>query len=143
MAMITILAKSLGIKTIVTEHSHFAYHDVGLISMNKISKWYLKDIDAAITVSNSCKENFTLRSKIDPRICFTIPNAVDTIKFAPNPSMRFPLNTINIVCVSRLTQRKGIDFLIDIIPAIMKIHPNAHFIIGGNGERYEMLQELV
>ena len=143
MAMVMVAAKSMGVKTIVTEHTHFGYNDIGCISFNKLSKWYLKDIDAAISVSHSLKENFTLRAKINPKICFTIPNAVDTNKFAPNPSMRYPLNTINIVCVSRLTQRKGIDFLIDIIPQIMQLHPNAHFIIGGNGDKYELLQQLI
>ena len=103
MAMVMVVAKSLGLKTIVTEHTHFEFNDVGCICLNKMCKWYLKDIDAAISVSHSCRENITLRAKINPKICFTIPNAVDTHKFSPNPSMRFPLNTINIVCVSRLT----------------------------------------
>lgn len=103
MAMVMIAAKSLGVKTIVTEHTHFGYSDIGCISMNKMAKWYLKDIDATICVSHSLKENFTMRGKVNPHTCFTIPNAVDTNKFAPNPSLRNPLNKINIVCVSRLT----------------------------------------
>ena len=93
-------------------------------------KWAYRDVDAAICVSHACKENYTLRAKVDPQICFTIPNAVDTNKFSPNPSLRFPLNTINIVCISRLTMRKGIDFLVDIIPEVVALYPNAFFIIG-------------
>jgi phosphatidylinositol glycan class A protein len=119
MAMVMIVAKSCGIKTVVTEHTHFVYNDIGCINLNKMCKWYLKDIDAAICVSHACKDNFTLRAKINPYACFTIPNAVDTIKFSPNPSLRYPLNKINIVCISRLTMRKGIDFLIDIIPLVL------------------------
>ena len=65
---------------------------------------------------------------------------MDTNKFQPNPSLRYPLNTINIVCISRLTMRKGIDFLVDIIPEVLAVHPNAHFIIGGDGEKYELLE---
>ena len=53
-----------------------------------------------------------------PEKISAIPNAVDSIRFTPDPSKRFPLNKINIVVVSRLTFRKGIDFLVDIIPAI-------------------------
>ena len=68
-----------------------------------MSKWYLKDVDASIAVSHACKENFSLRAKVDPYKWFAIPNAVDTNTFSPNPNLRYPLNTINIVCVSRLT----------------------------------------
>lgn len=133
-------AKLFGIKTIVTEHTHFLYNDLGAIQLNKMIKWAYRDVDAAICVSHACKENFTLRAKLDPQICFTVPNAVDTNKFSPNPSLRFPLNTINIVCISRLTMRKGIDFLVDIIPEVVALYPNAYFIIGGDGEKTELLE---
>lgn len=143
MAQVLTIAKTQGIKTVITEHSHFIYNDLGCIQFNKMSKWYLKDVDASIAVSHACKENFSLRAKVDPHTCFCIPNAVDTNKFSPNPNLRYPLNTINIVCVSRLTQRKGVDFLVDIIPAILKVHPNAYFIIGGDGERTPLMKQLI
>lgn len=143
MAMIMIVAKAIGIKTVVTEHTHFAYNDVGCINLNKMCKWYLKDVDASICVSHACKDNFTLRAKINPYTCFTIPNAVDTNKFQPNPSLRYPVNRINIVCISRLTMKKGIDFLIDIIPIVLDRYPNAYFIIGGDGEKISILKELI
>lgn len=143
MAMVMIVAKACSIKTVVTEHTHFVYNDIGCINLNKMCKWYLKDIDAAICVSHACKDNFTLRAKINPYHCFTIPNAVDTNKFSPNPSLRYPLNKINIVCVSRLTMRKGVDFLVDIIPRVLEDVPNAHFIIGGDGDKTPLLKELI
>ena len=101
-ALVVTCGKLLGLKTCMTEHSHFPYNEIGLIGLNKICKWYMKDLDAAIAVSHACKDNFTLRAKIPPKICFTLPNAVDTNKFTPNPSLRYPLKTINIVVVSRL-----------------------------------------
>jgi phosphatidylinositol glycan class A protein len=57
-----------------------------------------------------------------------IPNAVDCARFKPDPSKRYPLNTINIVVISRLTFRKGIDFLMDIIPYICENYPDVHSI---------------
>ena len=57
-----------------------------------------------------------------------IPNAVDCERFTPDPSKRWPLNTINIVVMSRLTFRKGsmlyfkhllgVDLLADVIPMV-------------------------
>jgi len=138
--MVLLTAKMLGIKTVITEHSHFQYNDIGIIGHNKLCKFYLKEIDAAIAVSHACKDNFTLRCMISPNICFTVPNAVDTNKFTPNPSLRFPLKTINIVVVSRLAYAKGSDILIDIIPDVLAVHPNAYFIIGGDGPKKPLLE---
>ena len=56
--------------------------------------------------------------------------------------MRFPLNTINIVIISRLAHKKGIDLLVDIIPEVVSRIPNAYFIIRGFGEKYELLEQL-
>jgi phosphatidylinositol N-acetylglucosaminyltransferase subunit A len=42
----------------------------------------------------------------------TIPNAVDPTKFTPDPSLRSPANTVNIVMLSRLVYRKGIDIAV-------------------------------
>jgi phosphatidylinositol glycan class A protein len=69
-----------------------------------------------------------------------IPNAVDSSRFSPDPTKRFPLNKINIVVVSRLTYRKGIDLLVDIIPAMCKKYPEVYFIIGGDGPKLTILQ---
>jgi len=138
-----VMAKAMGIKTVCTEHSHFTFSELGCIGLNKLCKWYLRDVDAAICVSHASRDNFTLRAKLNPNKCFTVPNAVDTNKFQPNPSLRFPLNTINIVIISRLAHKKGIDLLVDIIPEVLERHPNAYFIIRGFGEKYELLEQLV
>lgn len=71
-----------------------------------------------------------------------IPNSVDVNKFTPNPGLRFPLNTINIVTVSRLTFRKGVDLLVDVIPEVLRKYPNVRFIIGGDGPKMKILKEM-
>lgn len=133
----------MGLKTIKTEHSNFSFKNLEGTALNKLVKWYLKEVDATIGVSHSCKEHFCLRAKVDPKMCFVIPNAVDTTKFMPNPSLRFPLKTINIVHVSRLAWNKGTGLLIDIIPEILDVHPNAYFIIGGDGVMKPQLELMV
>ena len=44
--------------------------------------------------------------------------------------------------VSRLVYRKGMDLLIDVIPAICKRYPNIDFIIGGDGPKRIELEEM-
>lgn len=102
-------------------------------------KWLLTSADAAITVSHANKDNLTLRAAMNPNLIYVIPNSVDVNKFTPNPGLRFPLQTINIVSVNRLTLRKGVDLLVDVIPAILRKFPNVHFIIGGDGPKMNIL----
>ena len=116
-------AKSMGLKTVFTEHSLFSFNDAMGIHLNKLIKWTFRDLDAAICVSHACKDNFVLRAKFNPHKTFTIPNAVDSDKFTPDPSIRQKdieksgnPNQINIVFISRLAYRKGVDFLYGIIP---------------------------
>ena len=120
---IHLLAKAMGRKVMYTDHSLFGFDDMACFNLNKGMKCVHTDLDAAIAVSHTCRENLVLRTALDPRIIYTIPNAVDHKKFTPDPSMRFPLNTINIVVMSRLTYRKGIDLLIDVIPGICARFP--------------------
>lgn len=143
-------AKSYGVKTVFTEHSLFGYNDLSGIHINKLVKWTFRDLDAAICVSNACKDNFVLRAKFDPRKTFTIPNAVDFNRFTPNYEIREQElikagnpNQINIVYISRLQYRKGVDLLIPIIPKILAQFENVHFIIGGDGSGMVHLQEMM
>jgi phosphatidylinositol glycan class A protein len=65
-----------------------------------------------------------LRAAVDPNIIYVVPNAVDTTRFQPDLSMRpKDENKINIVVVSRMMYRKGVDLLIDIIPEIIRKYP--------------------
>lgn len=141
-------AKQLGLKTVFTEHSLFTFSEVSAVHLNKLVKWTFKDIDAAICVSNACKDNLVLRAKIDPHKTFTIPNAVNFEKFTPDFAIREnelknKPDQINIVFISRLEYRKGIDLLIPIIPKVLAKFENVHFIIGGDGSGMKHLKALV
>ena len=71
----------LGIRTVFTEHSLFNFADTASVNLNKIVKWAYRDVDACIAVSAACKDNVSLRAKIDPHRVFTIQNAVNTDLF--------------------------------------------------------------
>lgn len=129
-------------RVVFTDHSLFGFADSGSIHINKTLKFVLTDIDAAICVSHTNKENLALRAAISPETIYVIPNAVDTTRFTPNPGLRYPLNKVNIVVLSRLHFRKGIDLLVDIIPEIIRKYPEVHFIIGGDGPKKAILEEM-
>ena len=127
--------KTMGYKVVYTDHSLFGFSDLACIHINKVMKFMLCDIDHAICVSHTNKENLVLRARINPFKISVIPNAVDPSRFTPDPSARFPVNTINVVVISRLTYRKGTDLLVDVIPPIAAMFPQVHFIIGGDGPK--------
>lgn len=119
---VLLVGKLLGCKCVFTEHSLFNFQDMASVNLNKILKWVFRDLDAAIAVSQACKDNFCLRAKVDPNICFTIPNATNFEVFKPlgtRSILKTEKDTINIVYISRLQYRKGVDLLIGIIPEII------------------------
>ena len=50
---------------------------------------------------------------------------------------------ITVVVVSRLVYRKGVDLLVGIIPHVCHALPDVDFIVGGDGNRFLHLQEMV
>ncbi|XP_051938359.1 phosphatidylinositol N-acetylglucosaminyltransferase subunit A isoform X8 [Hippocampus zosterae] len=87
------------------------------------------------------KENTVLRAALDPEIVSVIPNAVEHGDFTPDPSQRNN-DRITIVVISRLVYRKGIDLLSGIIPELCLKHPDLHFLIGGEGPKRLVLEEV-
>lgn len=135
-------ARTLGYRVCYTDHSLFGFGDLASIHINKALTVTLSDVDRVICVSNTCRENLVLRASLHPSLVSTIPNAVDPTKFTPDPTKRFPNHTINIVILSRLVYRKGIDLLVRVIPIVCSRVQNVHFIIGGDGPKKLLLEEM-
>lgn len=54
----------------------------------------------------------------------------DVPAYVPDLSKRPPPPAIHILILSRLSYRKGIDLLVDMIPAVCAKYPHVTFIIG-------------
>jgi len=87
------------------------------------------------------KENTVLRASLLPHIVSVIPNGVDANVFTPDVTKK---NTemVTLVVVSRLVYRKGTDLLAGIIPIICNKYPEIQFIVGGDGPKRVILEEL-
>jgi phosphatidylinositol glycan class A protein len=134
-------ARTMGKHVVYTDHSLFAFNDIACINLNKVIKSYLTDIDQTISVSYIGRDNLILRTLLNPRICNVIPNGVDFSKFKPID--RDYNDRINIVCISRHTYRKGVDLLIEVIPVICKKYNNVYFLIGGDGPKRILLENMI
>ncbi|KKA18176.1 Phosphatidylinositol N-acetylglucosaminyltransferase [Rasamsonia emersonii CBS 393.64] len=148
-------ARTMGLRTVFTDHSLFGFADAGSILTNKLLKFTLSDVDHVICVSHTCKENTVLRASLDPLMVSVIPNAVVAENFRPlsypsdgsseRPAPRVigPNDTITIVVISRLFYNKGTDLLIAAIPRILAAHPNVRFIIAGSGPKAIDLEQML
>ncbi|KAL8571190.1 hypothetical protein ACOMHN_010651 [Nucella lapillus] len=134
-------ARTMGLKTVFTDHSLFGFADASSILTNKVLKFSLADVSHVICVSHTSKENTVLRSRISPHEVSVIPNAVDATMFVPDPSKRSP-EKITVVVISRLVYRKGMDLLAGIIPLITAKYPQVSFLIGGDGPKRVLLEEV-
>lgn len=134
-------AKTLGLRTVFTDHSLFGFADASAIITNKLLQMSLSVCNRVICVSHTGKENTVLRANVKPDLVSVIPNAVDTSVFTPDPTKRDPTK-ITVVVISRLVYRKGVDLLAGVIPIISARYPNISFIIGGDGPKRIVLEEV-
>ncbi|PVH97099.1 glycosyltransferase family 4 protein [Periconia macrospinosa] len=151
-------ARTMGLRTVFTDHSLFGFADAGSILTNKLLKFTLSDVDHCICVSHTCKENCVLRADLDPSMVSVIPNAVVADNFrplsqnttesrspsAPGPPRPLgPSDDITIVVISRLFYNKGIDLLIAAIPRILANQPHVRFIVAGSGPKAIDFEQMV
>jgi phosphatidylinositol N-acetylglucosaminyltransferase subunit A len=75
----------LGLTTVYTDHSLFSLDDVAGVILNRVIQTTLCNVDAAICVSYTCRDNFVLRTRMikTTNRVFVIPNAVDPTQFTP------------------------------------------------------------
>ena len=135
--------RTLGLRTVLTDHSLFGFGQHAEVSLNKVMRNIFIDLDQAISVSNIARDNFVIRSMFHPKDVHVIPNGIDFTKFGPNPEKHKKKDIITIVSISRMAYRKGSDLLIEVIPEICKTHPNVRFIIGGDGPKKPLIEAMV
>ncbi|GLH02894.1 uncharacterized protein GBIM_08842 [Gryllus bimaculatus] len=136
-----LVGRLMGLKTVFTDHSLFGFADTSAVITNKLLEMSLSNCNSCICVSHTGKENTVLRARVHHNRVFVIPNAVDTDIFTPDPSAR-SVDKITVVIVSRLVYRKGVDLMAQIIPDICARYSEVQFLIGGDGPKCWLLQEV-
>ncbi|XP_015586470.1 N-acetylglucosaminyl-phosphatidylinositol biosynthetic protein isoform X1 [Cephus cinctus] len=136
-----LIGRLMGLKSVFTDHSLFGFADASAVLTNKCLEISLADCNHCICVSHTGKENTVLRAKVHKERVSVIPNAVDTALFTPDISKRSN-DFITIVIVSRLVYRKGVDLLAHIIPILCARHENVQFLIGGDGPKRWLIEEI-
>jgi glycosyltransferase involved in cell wall biosynthesis len=102
-----------------------------------------------ITACSGDLHRRALRLGANPAIAQVVPYGVDTSAFCPDPAaparVRHDLgllpDTPLIVSVSRLVYKKGLTYLLDAFPHILRQHPHAVLVLGGYGDLREVLEQ--
>lgn len=105
-----------------------------------IMKKIWKSADFVIANSQGLKE-LALRSKPE-KVIGVIPNGVDVDQFHPAEKHE-KAEKFEILCVSRITPRKGIRYLIKALEKFIAEHPYVHLTIIGEGNEKASLENLV
>ena len=70
-------------------------------------------------VDGDCMPTFC--ATLPPEKISAIPNAIYPSQFTPHPSARYPKGTIDVVIMSRLVYRKGVDLVAPVIKVGLRI----------------------
>ena len=138
-------SRTLGLRLVYTDHSLFGFGDLAEVNINKVLRSVFSDVDQTISVSNIARDNLILRAMFNPYKTNVIPNGVDFTKFKPDKELQKKKNSkdITIISVSRQAYRKGTDLLIEVIPEVCKLFPNVKFVIGGDGPKKPLLENMI
>lgn len=96
---------------------------------------------ASVVANSEGLKNLALKSRPGQKI-EVIYNGVDTEEFKPDSSGRFTDDAFRIICVSRLTGRKGIKYLVQAVSLLVKQYPRIKLKIIGKGDLEQKLKEL-
>jgi len=112
-----------------------------------LKKFTVKRMDAVTVVSNSLANALTNLAGTDIPL-HVLPMGVDSSLFSSNNrnnilKKRWSSNAPLLLFVGRLTEKKGVDFLIDAMPLVLSEIPAAKLLIVGSGELDGKLRDKV
>jgi glycosyltransferase involved in cell wall biosynthesis len=104
----------------------------------------LRFADRVICVSDYTRQRMMRQIKLDPKKCVVLHNALDPT-FRITPGVPIAQTAPTIVTITRLSHSdryKGVDHLIEAMPAVLKEIPDAVLRIIGRGDDLPRLQRL-
>ncbi len=132
-------ARLAGIDTVVhTDHSQILTKK----RLLPVYRWIMQHlVTSSVTVSLDLEEYIASEMRVDRSRIETIPNGIDVTRFSvasDNSTLRKELGieegSMVIGTVGRLTEQKGMVFLIDAFGEISRRFPGAVLVIVGDGE---------
>jgi glycosyltransferase involved in cell wall biosynthesis len=135
-AVIAIFLTNRRIPILCTSHGGDLFGLQGTL-MNRIKRRVILKSDALTVVSRSMREEVK-RLGADHERVHVVPMGTDLkSRFVPPKTRQ---NTGHLLFVGRLVEKKGLRYLIDALPLILKRHPQVCLHIAGDGPEKDNLQ---
>ncbi len=120
---------------------------------NQLKWWSLRYFcDRVIAVSEGTRQHHIRRGKLPPDKIMTLYNGIDLSPFthsrnghqrAERQALGIPPEAPLLITVAVLRPLKGIQYMIEALPAILKAVPEAHYLVVGSGPHEAPLKESV
>ncbi len=147
------LKLSLNVPLVFTIHSTEMGRAQGLrnpdsFTINGFEWWATYEACKVIVTTEAMKREVGGHFELSTKKMATIPNAIDQKKFdividRKSIKQRYATPHEKIVLfVGRLTPQKGVEYLIHAVPQILRHHPEAKFVIVGEGWLRSNLEQL-
>jgi glycosyltransferase involved in cell wall biosynthesis len=132
-----LLKRALGVPLVTTVHlgeikTGSALLDFAVRSYEfSIGRLLMRESAAVIAVSRAVEEHLVQMGVPKSKI-FLVPNGVDYDHFTGAYEARRP-NEFEILFIGRLVPNKGLHFVIEAAPELVKRHPSVRFVVVGEG----------
>ncbi|MEX1275127.1 MAG: glycosyltransferase family 4 protein [Bacteroidota bacterium] len=143
-------------KVPVRIHTHHGLHalhwnrSLSAIAAQGVERLLKRSVSSVICVSEGEARLGILRKVIDPRNCVVIRNGIDLQDYehlsdpqSLRKEFRLLPDHIVIGTVGRFHVQKGYEYLIRAIPIVLEQHPNARFLLAGEGELLESVRSMI
>jgi glycosyltransferase involved in cell wall biosynthesis len=148
-----IAAAVLGMPSISTLHTVDNPVKTTSYWRNQITWFVLRNLcSKVIAVSENTRQFHISKGKIPEDKIVTIYNGIDISSFRPldksgfakkRRSLNLPPDGLVFTTIAVLRKLKGIQFMIEAMPEILKLTPDFRYLIVGDGEYGETLKKLV
>ena len=123
---------------VTTVHGSDIYQIPQLPGGRWFTRWSLDGVERVIAVSQNLADTAVSFGVSKDKIR-VISNSVDTDLFQPPGSEREPF----LLFVGSLIRRKGLTYLLDALPTILRAHPEYRLVIVGDGPELPSLRSQV
>jgi len=138
--------RMFGLRSIIYVHGEEISLRGGYDGDAKRRRAALRSADAIVAVSSFTRDSLVSMMQVAPARITLISNGVDVTRFAPRPRRadlvaRYGLAGRRVLLtVARLAGRKGIDRVIEALPAMLREMPDLTYLVVGDGPLREALQ---
>lgn len=133
------------VRVVITAHGADVF---GLRIFNPIKRWTINNCSALTVVSSAIKEEVQSNIEITKSVpVHVIPMGVDLNGFSPtnfDSTLRgkYRIEGPFLLFVGRLTEKKGLKYLIEAMPRVLEEYPAAKLLVIGHGEEQASLVNL-